>query len=298
MRTLTPELAIAEPASNHRVARRRWTRAIAVRWNSRLASGVVITAFFILIALAGGSIGLQDPYRQVLSQRLGAPSPAHWLGTDEVGRDVLSRLVAGTQVSLEISVLSTAVGAIIGISLGIIAGFHGRLLDELINRLIDVMLALPGILVALAVIAALGVGAASLVIAISVNSLPVFARLARGATLRVKEEEYVVAARTIGAGGFRLVLGHILPNVTPTLAVQFSLRVAYAMILAAGLSFLGLGPQPPSPEWGAMLTDARTYMRVAPHIMLFPGLAIIVFVLGLHLLGDGLRDALDPQRRR
>jgi peptide/nickel transport system permease protein len=251
-----------------------------------------------LMAIFGPSIGPQDPYAQQLSQRLAAPSAGHWLGTDEVGRDVLSRLIVGARVSLEISVFSTALGAIIGAALGLVGAFYGGLLDEVLNRLIDVMLALPGILVALAVIAALGVGAGSLVIAISVNSLPAFARLARGATMRVKVEDYVTAAETIGAGSGRLMLGHILPNVTPTLAVQFSLRVAYAMILAAGLSFLGLGPQPPSPEWGAMLTDARTYMRVAPQVMAFPGLAIILFVLGLNLLGEGLRDALDPQRRR
>jgi ABC-type dipeptide/oligopeptide/nickel transport system permease subunit len=257
-----------------------------------------MTGFFVLLAVAGPSLAPRDPLAQALSQRLAAPSAAHWLGTDEIGRDVFSRLLVGTRVSLEISVLSTALGAIIGTTLGLLAGFYGRFLDELINRLIDVMLALPGILVALAVIAALGVGASSLVIAISVNSLPVFARLARATTLRVKAEDYVMAAETIGASPLRKLLRHVVPNATPTLAVQFSLRIAYAMILAAGLSYLGLGPQPPTPEWGAMLTDARTYMQVAPHLLVFPGLAIILFVLGLNLLGDGLRDALDPQRRR
>jgi peptide/nickel transport system permease protein len=297
MRTLTPALVIAERASatGARRGRRGLPRVI---WNRRLVAGVAITGLFVFLAVAGPSIAPRNPLAQALLERLAPPSPAHWLGTDEIGRDVFSRLLVGTRLSLEISVLSTALGAIVGTTLGLIAGFCGRLLDELITRLVDVMLALPGILVALAVIAALGVGAGSLVIAISVNSLPVFARLGRGTTLRVKAEDYVLAAETIGASKQRMLLRHILPNAVPTLAVQFSLRSAYAMILAAGLSYLGLGPQPPTPEWGAMLTDARTYMQVAPHVMVFPGLAIIAFVLGLNLLGDGLRDAVDPQRRR
>jgi ABC-type dipeptide/oligopeptide/nickel transport system permease subunit len=296
MRTWTPELTIANPPLLP-VFRRRptWPRLGRRR---RLLAGLGITGVFVLLAVAGPNLAPRDPFAQALAQRLAPPSPAHWMGTDEIGRDVFSRLIVGTRVSLQISVLSTTLGAVLGTVLGLIAGFYGRLIDDLINRLIDIMLALPGILIALAVIAALGVGAVSLVIAISVNSLPVFARLARGTTLRVKAEDYVLAAITIGASQRRTLWRHIVPNATPTLAVQFSLRIAYAMILAAGLSYLGLGPQPPTPEWGAMLTDARTYMQVAPHLMVFPGLAIILFVLGLNLLGDGLRDALDPQRRR
>lgn len=268
-------------------------------WRSRTAvAGGIITALFVIVAAIGPFLVAQDPYRQSLADRLKPPSVEHWMGTDEVGRDILSRIVAGARLSLLLSLAATTAALVVGAGLGLVSAYYGRLVERVIMGAMDVLLALPGILIALTIIATLGVGLVNLVAAIAINGVPTLARLAHGCTLRTKEEDYVRAARALGASDSRILALHILPNIAAPLIVQFSLRVATAVLLASSLSFLGLGAQPPLPEWGAMLSEARTYMRVSPHVALFPGLTIMFVVLGLNLLGDGLRDALDPRLRR
>ncbi|MFN8525680.1 MAG: ABC transporter permease [Chloroflexota bacterium] len=257
--------------------------------------GLVITLIFVFLAIVGPFIAPYGPTRQSLINQLQPPSAQFWLGTDELGRDILSRLLVGAQLSLSVSLAATLIAAIVGTVLGAVGAFHGKWLDHLIMRVMDVLLALPGILLALAIIAALGTGLINVVLAIGVQSIPAFARLAHGSTLSAKEQDYVLAARAVGVGDARIIMQHIMPNISAPIVVQFSLRIATAVLTAAGLSFLGLGAQPPTPEWGAMLTNARTYMVTAPHTILAPGLAILFTVLGLNLLGDGIRDVLDPR---
>lgn len=260
--------------------------------------GLAVVLVFVLMAAVGPLIVPHDPYSQSLADRLSPPSTAHWLGTDQNGRDMLSRIVLGARYTLLLSLSATTIAASIGATLGLISAFYGRFVDLFIMRIVDILLALPSILLALIVVAMLGVGMVNLVIAISIEALPAFVRLARGSTLSAKETDYVLAARAIGARSPRILAIHIFPNITAPLIVQYSLRIATVMLLAASLSFLGLGTQPPTPEWGVMLSEARTYMRVSPHLAVFPGIAIMLVVLGLNLLGDGLRDALDPYLRR
>lgn len=257
--------------------------------------GLVITVVFILLAIIGPYVAPYSPTRQSLVNQLQPPSRMYWLGTDELGRDILSRLLYGAQLTLSVSLAATLMATVAGTTLGAIAAFYGKWLDQLIMRIMDVLLALPGILLALAIIAALGTGLINVVLAIAVQSIPAFARLAHGSTLSAREQDYVLAARAVGAGDSSIVFRHILPNISAPIIVQFSLRIATAVLTAAGLSFLGLGAQPPTPEWGAMLTNARTYMVTAPHTILAPGITILLTVLGLNLLGDGIRDVLDPR---
>jgi peptide/nickel transport system permease protein len=257
--------------------------------------GLVISTIFIVLAIVGPFIAPYSPTRQSLINQLQPPSAQFWLGTDELGRDILSRLLHGAQLSLSVSLAATMIAAIVGTILGSIGGFYGKWVDNLIMRVMDVLLAMPGILLALAIIAALGTGLINVVVAIGVQSIPAFARLAHGSTLTVKELDYVLAARAVGVGDSKIVFRHILPNISAPIIVQFSLRIATAVLTAAGLSFLGLGAQPPTPEWGAMLTNARTYIVTAPHTVLAPGITILLTVLGLNLLGDGIRDVLDPR---
>lgn len=260
--------------------------------------GFAVVTGFVLLATVGPLLITHDPYQQTLVSRLATPSAENWLGTDQLGRDVLSRIVVGARYTLLLSLTATIIAASVGSTLGLVTGYFGKWADLLIMRFIDMLLALPSILLALIVVATLGVGMVNLVIAIAIHAIPEFVRLARGSTLSAKEADYVLAAKSIGASSSRILSIHIFPNITAPLIVQFSLRVATVMLLAASLSFLGLGTQPPTPEWGVMLSEARTYMRVSPHLAIFPGLAIMLVVLGLNLLGDGLRDAFDPFLRR
>ena len=223
------------------------------------------------------------------------PSAKHWLGVDPIGRDIFSRLLMGSRISLTAGFVSVAVGAVLGTLLGLVAGYYGGWWDRAIMRLCDVLFAFPGILLAIAIVAILGSGMANVIIAVSIFSIPTFARLVRGNTLSLKHLTYVEAARSIGASDRTIVLRHIFPGTISAVVVYFSMRIGTSIITAASLSFLGLGAQPPTPEWGAMLNEARAEMMTAPHVAIFPALAIFVTVLAFNLLGDGLRDALDPK---
>lgn len=259
--------------------------------------GTVIVLFFILLALFGPLFAPQGINDQNLSVRLLPPSGEFWFGTDDFGRDIFSRIVHGARISLAVGFLSVVMSAIVGSFLGIIAGYYGRILDTIISRLFDIMLAFPSILLAIAIVSILGPSLQNALIAIAIINIPNFGRLIRSKVLSVKEEEYIVAAKAIGMKDSRILLRHILPNSFSPIIVQGTLAIATAIIEAAALSFLGLGAVAPQPEWGKMLSDARVHLMTAPWTMVFPGLAIMLTVLGFNLMGDGLRDALDPKMK-
>jgi glutathione transport system permease protein len=261
-----------------------------------LFAGVIIL-FLILAALFAPWIAPYDATTPDYDNVLSGPSLAHLAGTDVFGRDIFSRIIWGGRISLTVGFVSVALGCIAGMVLGLVSGFAGGSIDSLIMRFCDVLLAFPGILLAIAVVAVLGPGISNVVYAIAVFSMPVFARLVRGSTLALKQTVYVQAARSIGVRRLPLILYHILPGTLPGVIVYLSLRIGTSILTAAALSFIGLGAQPPSPEWGAMLSDGRSYLGVADHLTVFPGIAIFVTVLAFNLLGDGLRDALDQKLR-
>jgi peptide/nickel transport system permease protein len=259
--------------------------------------GAVVIALMALLAVVGPFIAPYDPISQRLLDRLQPPSASHWMGTDHLGRDILSRLLFGARITLGIALAAASVAAFVGIVVGTTAGYYGGRLDGVLMRVVDLLLALPSVLFALTIIAALGSSVPNLVVAIACAGVPTFARLARGSALSIRTADYIESARAVGAGDARIVIQHILPNISAPLIVQFTLLFSNAVLAASALSFLGLGVQPPTPEWGAMLSDARSVMQTAPHVAIFPGCAILLSVLGLNLLGDGLRDALDPRLR-
>ncbi|NGQ97136.1 ABC transporter permease subunit [Brevibacillus sp. SYP-B805] len=260
--------------------------------------GGAIVLFYLLVAMLAPVLAPFDPLEIHLEKKLVPPSAEHWMGTDDKGRDILSRLMYGTQLSLAVGFVSVLIGMVFGIVLGVVAGYYGKWIDTVIMRVIDVLLAFPGILLALAIISALGPSLMNVMVAVGIFSIPTFARIVRGSTLAVKKLEYVDAVRALGASDFIIIAKHILPNIMSPIIVQATLRVATAILTAAGLSFLGLGAQPPTPEWGAMLSNGRDFLFSAPHIALFPGIAISTLVLGFNLFGDGLRDALDPRMKK
>jgi glutathione transport system permease protein len=223
------------------------------------------------------------------------PTLKHWFGVDPLGRDIFSRILMGARISLTAGFVSVAVGAVVGTLLGLVAGYYEGWWDRAIMRLCDVLFAFPGILLAIAIVAILGGGMSNVIIAVSIFSIPTFARLVRGNTLSLKHMTYVESARSIGASDATIVLRHIFPGTISAVVVYFSMRIGTSIITAASLSFLGMGAQPPTPEWGAMLNEARSVMMTAPHVALFPAIAIFLTVLAFNLLGDGLRDALDPK---
>ena len=259
-----------------------------------LGAGLVLLAL-IAAAIAAPLVAPFDPATPDYNAVLQAPTLLHLCGTDAYGRDVFSRIVWGGRVSLSIGFLSVALGGTIGVLIGLIAGFGGGRIDGMLMRMMDVLLAFPGIVPAIAVVAVLGPGIDNVIYAIAIFSVPVFARLVRGITLAIKQAVYVQAARSIGVRPMMLMLRHILPGTLPSVIVYASLRLSTSLLTAASLSFIGLGARPPSAEWGAMLADGRAYLGVADHITLFPGVAIFVTVLAFNLLGDGLRDALDQK---
>jgi peptide/nickel transport system permease protein len=253
---------------------------------------------FLAAALAG-ALGLTPypPNEQHAKDRMQSPSRQYVFGTDEFGRDVYSRLIRGATNSLSIAFVSVALASVIGSTLGTLAGYFGGRADNTIMRIMDLFFAFPAILLALAIIAALGPGFRNTILAISIVYMPIFARVARGPVLTVRATEYVTAARCVGARDGRILGRHVLPNIAPPLIVQVSLALSWAILTEAGLSFLGLGIQPPEPSWGSMLSEARSLLELAPWLAIFPGLAIMFCVLGFNLLGDGLRDVLDPRMR-
>ena len=261
----------------------------------RLAvAGLGLILVLILLALSARQVAPHDPIRQDLPHALAGPSLEFPLGTDEFGRCILSRILFGARLSLLVGVIATAIGATAGIAAGLAAGYFPRL-DAPVMRCMDVLLAFPSILLAIAVVAALGPSLGNVMIAVGVRSIPSFARLSRSMVLSLKELEFVQGAAALGASHARVLFRHILPNSVSPLLVFSSMQVATAILLAAILSFLGLGVQPPTPEWGKMVSDGRAYLMEAPHVSLFPGLAIFIAVMGFNCLGDGLRDALDPR---
>jgi peptide/nickel transport system permease protein len=276
-----------------------WSR---LRRNPAAIVGFCLVGAFVVIAIFAPIIAPYDPRAQNLNLITGGccpgPSGAHWLGADQLGRDELSRLLYGARFSLVIGIVAVSVGLTAGLLLGSVAGYLGGFVDSLIMRSMDIMLAIPGLLLAIGLVAALGRGLWQIMVAVGVTNVPIFARLLRGSVLAQKENDFVLAARAVGAPRRTILFSHILPNAVSPLIVQGTLALATAIIDVAGLGFLGLGPQDPStPEWGTMLTQVDTYLQSAPFLAIAPGVAIVLAVLGFNLIGDGLREALDPKLR-
>jgi peptide/nickel transport system permease protein len=259
--------------------------------------GLVAIATFILLALFASFVAPYDPIATSWSAVRKPPSLQHWFGTDDLGRDILARVIYGARASLLAGAISVGIALTIGVPLGLLAGYRGGFVDALISRITDAMLACPFLILAIALAAFLGPSLGNAMIAIGISATPIFIRLTRGQVMSVKVEDYVEAARAVGNPSWRIALVHILPNILPALMVQATLSIAAAIIAEAALSFLGLGQQPPAPSWGSMLNAAQRFLTNAPWMAIWPGLAIFLVVLSLNLVGDGLRDALDPRQR-
>lgn len=259
---------------------------------------IALVALLAIVSAIFPQILPYDPYAQDLSQSFAAPSAAHWFGCDQQGRDIFSRVIVGGQVSLTVGLLSVSISLVVGVTLGAIAGYKGGKVDTIIMRCMDVLLSVPSILLAITFMAAFGKGIDKAVVAIGLVSIPEYARIVRSQILSVKENDYVSAARVIGDSDAKIIFRHVLPNVAPSIIVRATLGISSAILDAAALGFLGLGVQPPQAEWGDMLGRGRNYIFQAPHAMIYPGLAITLTVLAFNLLGDGIRDAVDPKSRR
>jgi ABC-type dipeptide/oligopeptide/nickel transport system permease subunit len=296
-----PSALQAAPWSAPDRARAVWSAGALVwrrlRRSRSAVLGLSILAVFAACGLLAPWLAPYDPYASDLENSLKPPSARHWLGTDELGRDLLSRILYGARLSMVIGTIAVAIGVVLGVPLGLLSGYLGGRFDLLVQRAIDVLLAFPSTVLAILLVTILGVGLVNVMIAVGIVSVPTYTRLVRGQVLSLKEQEFVDAARALGAGSLRIVFRHILPNTLAVLIVRTTLQVASAILSAAALGFLGLGVQQPTAEWGAMLSTARQYIQLAPHTLLFPGLAIMLTVLGFNLFGDGLRDALDPRLR-
>lgn len=266
--------------------------------NKLAVVGLGIVLFFIILAVIAPLVAPYGFKEQELSKRLLAPSSEHWFGTDDFGRDIFSRILYGARISLWVGFFSVLGSAVFGTILGIVAGYYGRWVDTIISRIFDIMLAFPSILLAIAVVAILGPSLQNALIAIAIINIPNFGRLVRSKVLSVKQEEYIMAAKAVGMKDVRILFRHILPNSMTPIIVQATLAIATAIIEAAALGFLGLGAQAPTPEWGKMLADSKQYLVQAPWTLFFPGLAIMLTVLGFNLMGDGLRDVLDPNMKQ
>lgn len=289
----TPQTAPAEQVSGP--WRDAWR---AFRKNRTAMLGLAIIVFFVLVAVLAPFIAPYGYKDQELINRLKAPSAEHWFGTDDLGRDMCTRILYGARISLWVGFFAVIGSIIAGTILGILAGFYGKWIDMLISRLFDILLAFPSILLAIAIVAILGPSLQNALYAIAIVNIPTYGRLVRAKVLSLKSEEYITAARAIGMTNTRILLTHILPNSLTPIIVQGTLGIATAIIEAAALGFLGLGAQPPDPEWGKMLSDSRQFIQKAPWTVVFPGLSIMLTVLGFNLMGDGLRDVLDPRMKR
>lgn len=265
--------------------------------NKSAVFGGSLIIILAILAVIGPWIAPQGINEQDFALKLQGPSSEHWFGTDDFGRDVFSRILHGLSITFRIGFVSVAIAGTVGTVIGIISGYYGGKLDAIIMRIMDILLAFPSIILALAIVATLGPGLNNIILAVAISAFPVFARIARGSTLSVKKLEYIDAVKALGASDTRIIFKHILPNTMSPLIVQSTLSIATGVLSAAGLSFLGLGVSPPSPEWGAMLNSGKVYMFQAPHMTYAPGLAIVLFVLAFNLFGDGLRDALDPKTK-
>lgn len=275
-----------------------WLEAwVGFRKSKVAVVGAVIVIFFILLALFGPLVTKEGINEQLMTDRLQPPSSEYWFGTDDFGRDIFSRIIHGARISLSVGFFSVVGSIVVGSFLGIIAGYYGRWIDTIISRIFDIMLAFPSILLAIAIVSVLGPSLRNALIAIAIINVPNFGRLIRSKVLSIKEDEYITAAKAIGMKDFRILFSHILPNSMAPVIVQGTLAIATAILEAAALGFLGLGAEAPYPEWGKMLADSKDYLQNAPWTMIFPGLAIMLTVLGFNLMGDGLRDALDPKMK-
>ena len=274
-----------------------WRR---LKKNKMAMLGLAIVVFLVLLAVFADF--LFDYEEIVIKQntaiRLQGPSAEHWFGTDEFGRDILARLVHGGRISLVVGVVAVAIALVLGGTLGAISGFFGGTVDMVISRAMDILLAVPSLLLSITIVSALGPSIMNLMIAIAVSSVPGYARIVRSSVMTVRDNEFVEAAKAIGANDAQIIASHILPNCLAPIIVQVSLKVASAILSTSGLSFLGLGVKAPTPEWGSMLSGGRAYLRNAPHLTVFPGLCIMLTILSMNLLGDGLRDALDPKLKQ
>jgi peptide/nickel transport system permease protein len=271
-----------------------WRR---LKRNRAAIVGGIIVLLFVATAILAPWLSPYHPNEGDLTKRLKAPDREHLLGTDPLGRDLLSRVIYGARISLQIQLVAVVIAMVVGIILGMVGGYYGGTFDHLIMRLMDILLAFPGIFLAIAIIAVLGPGLTNLMLAAGIYSIPQFARIVRGSVLSLKEKEFVEAAKAVGEKDFNILFRYLLPNSMAPIIVQTTLRMATVLLTASGLSFLGLGVQPPTAEWGAMLSNARAYLITAPHVATVPGLAIMLVVMGFNLFGDGLRDSLDPRLR-
>lgn len=293
-----PRAPLPSASTKRRALAGPWRLAWRKLVHNRIAMlGLTTVLFFVLLAIFAPWIAPNDPIATSWGAIRKPPSAHYWFGTDELGRDVLSRVVWGTRASLMAGVVSVTISLVLGVVIGMAAGFFGGLVDSIISRITDAFLACPFLILAIAMAAFLGPSLSNAMIAIGVSAAPIFVRLTRAQVINVKVEDYIEAARAVGCSPLRIAVSHILPNITAPVIVQSTLAIAAAVIAEASLSFLGLGQQPPAPSWGSMLNTAKNFMDNAPWMAIWPGLAIFVLVLAFNLLGDGLRDALDPRHR-
>ena len=292
-------LAKEAPAQQGEVKRKKvgpwrevWRR---LKKNKAAILGLIIIGVLFILAIFAKQIAPFGPDEQDLTARFITPNSKYWLGTDNFGRDILSRIIYGARISLQVGFIAVSIALICGGTLGAIAGYYGGKLDNFVMRVMDILLAIPGILLAISISAALGTGLGKVMIAVGIGSIPTYARIVRASVLSIRDQEFIEAAKAVGANDFRIITKHIIPNAMAPIIVQATIGVANAILSAAALSFIGLGIQLPTPEWGAMLSNGRQYIRDYWHMTAFPGLAIMITIFALNLLGDGLRDALDPR---
>jgi peptide/nickel transport system permease protein len=297
---LTNALDKSEARRQRRDARRRYWKDSYILWrrNHLMVAGTGIIVFLLLVAAAAPLLATHNPYEQILPDRLLPPSTQHYFGTDSLGRDIYSRVVYGSRVTLSIALLVAAISTPLGLVIGVLAGYFGGVLDEILMRLSDIFLAFPKLILAIAFAAALGPGVENAIVAISIANWPSYARLARAETLSVRNNDYIQVIRSMGASNLRIMVGHITPMCLSSIIVRLSLDMGTIILTAAGLGFLGLGAQPPVPEWGLMVSDGRQFLVDQWWVSTLPGFAILIVVMGFNLMGDGFRDILDPHQRQ